>query len=117
MSDRRWRASDRRSCFEEVRGEVPLVRGCAPIRVAAHDDAPVGKEDRRGVIAAHVLHVRPELKPCRRVLRVEDLGRTAVGERLNAPCNQDASVRKQHGVDLIAGDVHVRQRLPGRGSH
>src|SRR6266851_3250363 len=41
VGDRRWRAGDRRTRLEEVRGEVSLVGSRAPVRVAAHDHAPV----------------------------------------------------------------------------
>jgi hypothetical protein len=62
VGGRRWRASDSRTWLEEVGGQVPLVPGRAAVWVAAHDDTAVWEEDRSGVIAPHVLHVRAELK-------------------------------------------------------
>src|SRR5947208_1840287 len=72
----------------------------------------VDEEERSGVIAAHVLHVWPQLEARHGVLRVEDLRWSSVSERLDSAHDQHTLVGKQHRVNLIARNVELGKRLP-----
>src|SRR6516165_2744019 len=115
MSDRRRRASDRRTRFEEVRRSVTFVRNCAALRsaaLAAQEYAGVGEQDRCRVVATGVLHVRSLQETGWGVFGVEDLHGAAVGERLDPSGDHNAAVGEQDAVDLVAGHVQVGEGLP-----
>ncbi len=69
------------------------------------------------MIAARNGHGRAELPPGVGIPRVEDLHRTAI-DVVNPARQEDASVREQHGIDLLrASTVQIREIGPRRRGH
>lgn len=102
-----------------VPGEVAFVRcslarlpSAGNVLIAAHEDAAIGEQDRRGMVAARVFHDRARYPARRQVLGVQDFCRAAsIG---NTAGEKHTRVRHQDRVHLVGARlVQVGQRLPG----